>query len=297
MTLISSTGTHTLGSSATNLVADFVSTDGTAGIRLRDSGGNVELSTASGNFQVQPAGGTSVFTVTSGGDILIGNTTVEPSSNHSNQAGFGYDTSDAQLQIASTTNNAQMELSRNSANDGNWITFRKQSNILGNLGTYGGTLYIGSVNGGIMFNGTDIEPTTGGATRANDTVSLGSTNYRFKNLHLHGSLYAHGGGFVIDQDGGGTYLGKADNSTLRIITNGTERMRITNDGKVNIGTTSTVHDAKFNLAGTGDNGIQVFMQHNEIYVVGTLMGSAGVSTKVATLSFIIFKSVRTCWVA
>ena len=71
----------------------------------------------------------------SSGDLMIGNTTVEPSSNHSNQAGFGYDASDAQLQIASTTNNAQMELSRNSANDGNWITFRKQSNILGNIGT------------------------------------------------------------------------------------------------------------------------------------------------------------------
>ena len=223
--------------------------------------------------------------INSAGDILIGNTTVQPSSNHNNQAGFGYDRSTSQLQIASTTNNAPMELSRNSSNDGNWITFRKQSNILGNLGTYGGTLYVGSTNGGIMFNGTDIEPTTGTTTRANNTVSLGSSNYKFKNLQLHGSLYAHGGAFVIDQDGGGTFLGKSDNSTLRLITNNTERMRITNDGKINIGTTSTAHDGKFNLAGTGDNGIQVYMQHNETYVVGQLIGSAGVSTKTATLVF------------
>jgi len=67
LTLTSSSGTHTFGSSATNLVADFVSTDGTAAIRLRDNGGNVELSTASGNFQVQPAGGSAVFTVASSG--------------------------------------------------------------------------------------------------------------------------------------------------------------------------------------------------------------------------------------
>ena len=134
-----------------------------------------------GNGGTGPSSGSQIqMQLTSAGDLLIGNTTVQPSSNHSNQAGFGYDTSTAQLQIASTTNNAQMELSRNSANDGNWITFRKQGNILGNIGTYGGTLYIGSVNGGIMFNGTDIEPTTGGTARSNNTVSLGSDNYKFR---------------------------------------------------------------------------------------------------------------------
>ena len=69
LTLTSSSGTHTFGSSATNLVADFVSTDGTAAIRLKDNGGNVELSTASGNFQVQPAGGSPVFTVASSGGV------------------------------------------------------------------------------------------------------------------------------------------------------------------------------------------------------------------------------------
>jgi hypothetical protein len=125
--------------------------------------------------------------ITSVGDILIGNTTVQPSSNHNNQAGFGYDVSTSQLQIASTTNNAPMELSRNSANDGNWMTFRKQGNIYGNIGTLGGTLYIGSVSGGLMFNGTDIEPTTGGTGRANDTVSIGSSTYKFKDLYLSGS--------------------------------------------------------------------------------------------------------------
>lgn len=63
------------------------------------------------------------------------------------------------------------------------------------------------------------------------------------------------------------------------------RLTIKSDGKVGIGTTNANHDAKFNLAGTGDNGIQVYMQHNETYVVGQLIGSAGVSTKTATLVF------------
>ena len=69
LTLTSASGTHTLGSSATNLVADFVSTDGTAAIRLRDSGGNVELSTSSGNFQIQPAGGSAVFVCDTAGNL------------------------------------------------------------------------------------------------------------------------------------------------------------------------------------------------------------------------------------
>ena len=177
--------------------------------------------------------------ITSAGDILIGNTTVQPSSQHNNQAGFGYDVSTAQLQIASTSNNAQMELSRNSSSDGNWVTFRKQSNVLGNIGTYGGTLYIGSTAGGLMFNGADCEPTSGGATRVTNTVSLGSTNYRFKDIHLHGNVAAHGGAFVIATDGAGSYLGKTDNSTLRIVTANATRMTVTNTGIVGVGGAST----------------------------------------------------------
>ena len=169
------------------------------------------------------------------GDVLIGNTTVQPSSQHNNQAGFGYDKSVSQLQIATTTNNAPMELSRNSSNDGNWITFRKQNNVLGNIGTYGGTLYVGSTNGGLMFNGTDIEPTTGGVSRVQGTIDLGSTTYRFKDGHFAGSLYAHGGQFVIATDSGGSYMGKADNATLRLITNNTTRITIRNDGGIGIG--------------------------------------------------------------
>ena len=59
-----------VSSGSTNLVADFISTDGTAAIRLKDSGGNVELSQASGSFNIQPGGGASVFTVSSTGEFF-----------------------------------------------------------------------------------------------------------------------------------------------------------------------------------------------------------------------------------
>ena len=50
-------------SGTTNVVATFTSTDGTAGIGLIDSTGNVELSASGDVFQVQPAGGTAQLTV------------------------------------------------------------------------------------------------------------------------------------------------------------------------------------------------------------------------------------------
>jgi hypothetical protein len=71
--------TASFNSGATNVVASFTSTDGIAGIKLQDSGGNVELSASGNTFQVQPAGGSAALSVTSTtatftGDVGIGTT-------------------------------------------------------------------------------------------------------------------------------------------------------------------------------------------------------------------------------
>ena len=55
--------TAAFNAGATNVVATFVSTDGTAGIKLQDSAGNIELSAAGAVFQVQPSGGAASMTV------------------------------------------------------------------------------------------------------------------------------------------------------------------------------------------------------------------------------------------
>ena len=67
------TGTLAVNAGTTNVAATFTSTDGTAGIKLQDNGGNIELSTVSGNFQVQPAGGAARLVVKSTGNTIIGN--------------------------------------------------------------------------------------------------------------------------------------------------------------------------------------------------------------------------------
>ena len=77
------TGTTASFNSGTgNVVASFISTDGIAGIKLQDSGGNVELSASSNTFQVQPAGGAAALSVTSTAATFAGTVT-------SSAGGFG----------------------------------------------------------------------------------------------------------------------------------------------------------------------------------------------------------------
>ena len=52
-----------VNSGGTNVVATFQSTDGIAGIKLQDSGGNVELSNSGSVFRVQPSGSTPVVEI------------------------------------------------------------------------------------------------------------------------------------------------------------------------------------------------------------------------------------------
>ncbi len=71
----------------------------------------------------------------------------------------------------------------------------------------------------------------------NDAVKLATTS---TGVDVTGGITSSGGltafsNFVIAQDSGGIYLGKDDNSTLRLITNNTTRMTIRNDGGIGIG--------------------------------------------------------------
>ena len=100
-------------------------------------------------------------------------------------------------------------------NDGAIASFYKDGSTVGQIGTYGSTTYIGSTAGGIMFNGTDIEPTTGGATRVDNTVSLGSSAHRFTDLYLGGGVYLGGTGSAnkLDDYEIGTFSGTTTFST------------------------------------------------------------------------------------
>ena len=63
-----SSGVITVNGGTTNVVANFISTDSIAGIKLQDSAGNVELSVDGTTFRVQPSGGAAKLTVDASGN-------------------------------------------------------------------------------------------------------------------------------------------------------------------------------------------------------------------------------------
>jgi hypothetical protein len=72
--------------------------------------------------------------------------------------------------------------------DGDLISFRKDSATVGSIGTYNGVPYYGGSGGGVMFNGSDWNPTNGTATRIDGVADLGASTYRFRNAYLSGGV-------------------------------------------------------------------------------------------------------------
>jgi len=133
---------------------------------------------------------TTALTIQHDGNLLIGGTNPAPVSN--NVVGISLRAANGEIQ--SSVNGAAALYLNRKTNDGDMAVFRKDGSDRGQIGTYGGTLYIGSVSGGIMFNGTDIEPTSGGTGRADNSIDLGSASYRFKDAFLGDGVYLGGTG-------------------------------------------------------------------------------------------------------
>jgi hypothetical protein len=103
--------------------------------------------------------------IDSSGNVLMGNTVVNPASGFSDQRGFGYANSTGQVQIATTANAAAMEIGKNNANDGNIIVFRKQATTVGNISITGSATTYNSgsdyrlkdITGPVINSGTFID--------------------------------------------------------------------------------------------------------------------------------------------
>lgn len=135
--------------------------------------------------------------ITSAGDIAFGNTSANLVSNTSTQGGGGYVASDRHFEFATNSNRAAVEIGKNNANDGILVAFRKQGTSVGSIGYKSTDLFhIGSGDTTLAFykSGDAILPRgTDGAARSN-TIDLGNSGSRFKNLYLSGGVYVGGTG-------------------------------------------------------------------------------------------------------
>ena len=224
-----------VNSGATNVVADFESTDGIAGIRLRDNSGNVELSASGNDFRVQPAGSTAEFVVKNGGNVGIG--TLTPNSKLD-----VYSTTDSwtRISVRDATSSAFTGVYRQSGTvsagifahnsalnawEDLWINAHNDGSGGVGGGTskkviIGGNVGIGTTNPGARLSFGDYIPSNGQTLhtyQSNNTVSgLGVVSGEHRMFTNDGSILSYG------------HVSTSDGSTY------TERMKIDSSGTLNV---------------------------------------------------------------
>ena len=128
------------------------------------------------NYTVAPLkfnrGNVTDMEITGTGNVLMGNTVINPASGFSNQKGFGYDKSTGNLQVASTSG-TPMTIGRNESSAGEILELRKESNITHSFGTTDS--YILS-NVGILNNTPLARLTIGSSQGSSLDFSYDTTN-------------------------------------------------------------------------------------------------------------------------
>jgi len=136
---------------------------------------------------------TQAMTLDNSGNLLVGTT----GTSWTNTPGF-YVFNQSAVN-ATRDGNEAVNLNRLTS-DGDIAIFRKDGTSVGQIGAFGGSLFVGGANSGVFFNGNGMEPTSGGSTRVDNTENIGSASWRFKDLYLSGGVYLGGTGSANQLD-------------------------------------------------------------------------------------------------
>jgi hypothetical protein len=140
-------------------------------------------------FHVDAGGGANSerMRIDSSGDVLVGKTTVSLG-----EVGVEVKPNG---EVRCTTNGAQTLQLNRLTSDGTIVDFRKDSTVVGSIGTEGGDMAIGNDDAGIQFvNGNEhFRPFNMTSNTSTDNLmDIGSSSKRFKDLYLGGSVYLGG---------------------------------------------------------------------------------------------------------
>jgi hypothetical protein len=213
----------------TNIVGLLESGDTTCGIDLKDSAATGRIATVSGKLSLQAdigaegadsridfkVDGSEKMRIDSSGNLLVGTTSANPQSRAS---GEGVQLSPDFIGVGRFQNPA-LYLNRQN-NDGDVAVFRKDGTTVGSIGTVNGDIYLGTGNVNLRFtdSANDIRPVNSSGVNLDNTVDLGASATRFKDLYLSGGVK-------------GTNLTFSGNGS-------SEHAKIDSSGRVGIGTSS-----------------------------------------------------------
>ena len=188
---IDSSGNVSIGTSATS--APFrvnVGTDQNCAINT--SGGNPRITafndavTASvplgfnGSILKFETGGDERMRIDSSGNLLVGKTSADNTTAGTRIHPLGY----ASFTIA----NDYPIIANRLSSDGPVAVFRKDGTTVGNIGTQGGDLYLGTDDANIKFyNSASIQPVNSVGGVRDNAIDLGASSARFKDLYLSGN--------------------------------------------------------------------------------------------------------------
>ena len=183
------------------------------------------------------------MTLTSGGDLLVGTTSVSTATQ-------GIKLRSDIDAIAAVADGQISGYFGRLNSDGDILNFRKDSTTVGSIGTIFSDLYIGTGDTNLRFDDSNdaLTPRGSGGSARDAAVDLGISSVRFKDLYLSGNATAQK--LTLTKAPVGTYSIEVDGTNtgqpnLIVKQSTSERLRIDNLGRVGIGTSSP--DSKMHL--------------------------------------------------